>query len=63
MRRSKKIKSQKTAHYSNLLSNLRDQMSTDQARLNDLAREKHALLWLTTLPIKDEGYGLTKQQF
>ena len=58
-----KIKSQKTAQYSNLLSDLRDQMSTDQTRLNDLAREKHASLWLTTLPIKDEGYSLTKQQF
>ena len=38
-------------------------MTPDQIRLNDLASEKHASLWLTTLPIKDEGYTLTKQQF
>ena len=64
--KKQKIKSQKTAHYSNFLNDLRDQMSTDQARPNDLVREKHASLWqrLTNwlMPIKDEGYSLTKQQ-
>ena len=41
--KKQKIKSQKTAHYSNLLSDLRDQMSTDQARLNNL-EEKTCLV-------------------
>ena len=57
------IKKRRTAHHTNLLSELRMKMSSQQTRLNDLAIEKHASLWLTTLPIKDEGYTLTKQQF
>ena len=38
-------------------------MSKDKRRLLDLNSESGAALWLTILPIKDEGYQLDKQTF
>ena len=32
-------------------------------RTNDLNQETRASAWLTTLPLKQEGYALTKQLF
>ena len=57
------IKNRKRSKNSCQLDQIRAEMSEVQRRLNDLAREKHASLWLCTIPIKDEGYHLTKQQF
>ena len=45
------------------LENLRSGMSEEERKLNELATQKSASIWLTTLPIKQEGYILTKQQF
>ena len=36
-------------------------MSSEQMRTNDLNQETGASAWLTTLPLKQEGYALTKQ--
>ena len=62
-RRKLQIKLEKRERQLKQLQNIRGQMNENHLRLNDLASEKHASLWLTTLPIKDEGYTLTKQQF
>ena len=45
------------------LNELRLKFSDQQKRLNELNQEQAASSWLTTLPILDEGYDLTKQLF
>ena len=58
-----RIKAEKRKQQSLLLEQLRCNMDDVQKRLNDLATEKGASSWLTTLPIKEEGYLLNKQLF
>ena len=36
---------------------------SEQLRTSDLNQETGALVWLTTLLLKQEGYALTKQLF
>ena len=57
------IKAKRCSNQLKLLNELKQKMSAQQLRLNELACEKHASQWITTLPIKEEGYVLTKQQF
>ena len=38
-------------------------MSDKKLKLNDMHQEKGASIWLSTLPLKDEGYCLNKQEF
>ena len=38
-------------------------MSIDQKRGNDLAQMKGASAWLTSLPLREEGYVLNKREF
>ena len=38
-------------------------MSSEERKQNDLNLETGASSWLTTLPIKEEGYILNKQSF
>ena len=38
-------------------------MNSEQLHANDLNQENGASAWLTTLPLKQEGYSLTKQLF
>ena len=38
-------------------------MTKEQLRGNDLAQMKGASAWLTSLPLKDEGYVLNKREF
>ena len=35
----------------------------NKIRLNKINQEKGASTWLSTLPLKDEGYSLSKQEF
>jgi hypothetical protein len=62
-KKKQEIKAEKSRKKKNDLAQIRCNMSIQQENLNELASEKHASLWLTTLPIKGEGYMLTKQQF
>ena len=48
---------------SSLLQTLRENMSSEQLRANDLATMKGGSSWLTTLPLKSENFGLNKRQF
>ena len=45
------------------LQKLRFTLSDEQKRLNELNREQGASSWLTTIPLSEEGYDLTKQLF
>ena len=40
---------------------LRSTLSDEQKRLNELNREQGALRWLTTIPVSEGNYDLTKQ--
>ena len=58
-----KVKLMKLQHHQEQLNELRLKFSDQQKRLNELNQEQGASSWLTTLPILDEGYDLTKQLF
>ena len=38
-------------------------MSKEKIRLNDISQEIGASSWLTSLPLKEEGYALSKEEF
>ena len=42
---------------------IRNEMSSEERKQNDLNFETCASSWLTTLPIKEEGCSLNKQSF
>ena len=42
---------------------IRSHMNSEQLRTNNLNHETGTSAWLTTLPLKQEGYALTKQLF
>ena len=58
-----KIKLDKTMQNQQLLKTIKDSLPEDKIKLIDISREKGASLWLTTLPIKDEGFQMDKQSF
>ena len=58
-----KIKQIKLQHHQDELSKLQNNLSDNQRHLLELNQKQGASSWLTTLPITDEGYNLTKQLF
>ena len=50
-------------HHNEELQKLRSTLSDEQKRLNELNREQGACSWLTTIPLLEQGYDLTKQLF
>lgn len=57
------IKLKRNLYHQKLLEDIRAKMSKEETRLNDINQELGASSWLTTLPIKDEGFTLNKQEF
>ena len=49
--------------YQEKLNQIRLQMTDEQKRLNDLNREECASIWLTSIPLKDEGCDMSKKDF
>ena len=45
------------------LGTLRSSMTPQQIRANDLSQLKGASAWLTSLPLKEEGFSLNKREF
>ena len=45
------------------MTKLKENMNHEKIRLFDLSMESGASIWLTTLPLKDEGFILNKQSF
>ena len=58
-----KIKLKKHKLYQLKLDETRKEMNEHQRKLNEINQQNGASIWLTTLPIKTEGYVLNKQSF
>ena len=52
-----------TEFYDNLLRNLRSKMTPAQLKTNDIATSDSASIWLSSLPLKQERFSLTKRKF
>ena len=59
----REIKNQKQQTHQAKLENIRPYLTEEQIRLNNLNQEHGSSSWLTTLPLSEEGYDLTKQLF
>lgn len=57
------IKSERNKSHQNILQGLLSQMDESAKRQSEANQEIGASNWLTTLPIKESGYYLTKEQF
>ena len=61
--KKKQIKSMKNDRQKEILEIVRNEMSSEERKQNDLNLETGTSSWLTALPIKEEGYILNKQSF
>ena len=59
----REIKEAREAGHKEKLDSLRASMTDEQKRANDLAQMKGASAWLTSLPLKEEGFSLNKREF
>ena len=57
------IKKEKLQRNTERLQSLIIDLPTNKIRLNKINQEKGASTWLSTLPLKEEGYSLSKQEF
>ena len=57
------IKNRKTLKRKELKEKVMEELNEKQLKLLEINSEPNASIWLTTLPIKDEGYLLDKQSF
>ena len=57
------IREQRRQHQQEILDDLRSRMSSLQLRSNDIARATGSSNWLSTLPLVDKGFLLTKREF
>ena len=59
----KQIVTKREEQQSLLLQHLREKMTKEEIRANDLACMKGASSWLTTIPLKSENFCLNKREF
>ena len=57
------IKKEKTNRNEKVLKYVRASMTKEEVRATDIAQMKGASSWLKSLPLKDEGYNLSKREF
>ena len=57
------IKKKRKDKYLNILTLLREQLSSKYKRLNDIGQEQGSSSWLPVLPIKQLGFSLSKSEF
>lgn len=57
------IRAERDERHKMVLEELREKMSKEQIRGNDVAQMKGASAWLTSLPLQDEGFVLNKREF
>ena len=57
------IKLEKLRQNAKKLNVIRCSLSDEKLKLNDIHQEKGASIWLSALPLRDEGYCLNKQEF
>ena len=53
----------KSIYHQQLLVSLRENMSPTQLKANVIAQSDGASIWLSTMPLKNEGFDLTKREF
>ena len=58
-----KIKRDKMELYRQHLNAIKDSLPEDKIKLTEISCEKGASLWLSALPIKEEGFQIDKQPF
>ena len=58
-----KIRKERRDDQAALLEDLRTRMTNSQKRSNDIACESGASNWLTTLPLEEKGFYLSKREF
>ena len=58
-----KIKSEKCEMFKRKLEAIKEKVSDEKRKLIEINSETGASLWLSTLPIKDEGFQIDKQSF
>ena len=61
--KKKQIRSMNNDQQKKIIKIIRNEMSLEERKKTDLSLETGASSWLTTLPIKEEGYVLNKQSF
>ena len=61
--KKKQIKSKNNDQQKKILEIMRNKMSSEERKQSDLNLETRRTSWLTTLPIKEEVYVLSKQNF
>ena len=59
----KDVSKQKQQQFLNEATQIREQLSEQLKRALDLAQEKGASSWLTSIPVQKAGYTLNKEQF
>ena len=57
------IKQDREGKFKNILESVRNEMNNEQRQLNEINREKGVSNWLAVLPIAENGFNLSKQQF
>lgn len=57
------VRSSRRNHLSGVREDLRSRMNDEQKRSNEICCETGASNWLTTLPLQDKGFDLTKREF
>ena len=57
------IKKEKQNLHSTILLDIRSKLPEEKIKLNDINQEPGASTWLSTLPLKEEDYVFTKQEF
>ena len=60
---SKRIMSKKQHKHQAKLENIRSCLRKEQIRLNNMNQEHGSSIWLTALPLSEEGCDLIKQFF
>jgi hypothetical protein len=58
----RRVANEREERYKVQLELLRSTMSAEQIRANDLAQLKGSSIWLTALPLADEGYVINKRE-
>ena len=57
------IRNRKQARHHSILQRLRNDMSDEHRRLNEINQQQSASTWFTALPIEEEGYNINKNCF
>ena len=56
------IEKERKERHEKVLKYVRNSMQKEEVRANDIAQLKGASAWLNALPLKEEGYSLSKRE-